>query len=143
MKPEHERLLLTVLARQQAHAETPRPPAWQGSSRDTHDELTAHGPHYAAGEWWGQIPEHQRMRYRRAIDDLERDGYLETWARWGRKLSNIKLTAEGEKAARRLLVGQQTTAHRDAAARRSRQQFAAIEDIGDIPPVAPAEEPGA
>ena len=39
------------------------------------------------------------MRLRRAINDLERGGLLTTWKRYGRHLSNIKLTELGEEIA--------------------------------------------
>jgi hypothetical protein len=95
MKTEHEAILIECYRRMQEHKETPRPPEWQWWNREPYDEVTTHGPEYGCGEWFGDVPEHQRMRYRRAIADLERGGLLITWCRWGRRLSHIKLTATG------------------------------------------------
>jgi len=99
MKTEHEAILVECYRRMQEHKRTPRPPEWRWWDREPYDEVTAHGPEYGCGEWFGDVPEHQRMRYRRAIADLERGGLLETWCRWGRRLSHIKLTATGREVA--------------------------------------------
>jgi hypothetical protein len=104
MKAEHKRILTECLQRMAEHAAAPRPGAWQTWSRETFDAETVHGPRYSSGEWFGPLKEHERMRYRRALADLERDGYLTTWCRWGRRLSHVKLTAEGERVARALLA---------------------------------------
>jgi hypothetical protein len=99
-KPEHVEILKECLRRMQEHAQTPRPPEWKWWERRPYDEITTHGPEYGCGEWFGNVPECQRMRYRRAIADLERGGLLVTWSRGGRRLSHIRLTPMGEKVAR-------------------------------------------
>lgn len=50
---------------------------------------------YSAGSWFGAIPEHQRQRYRRAIDLLARDGMLAAIREHGRRLSHLQLTDAG------------------------------------------------
>jgi hypothetical protein len=52
-------------------------------------------PRYAASNWFGSVAEYERMRFLRAIADLERGGLLETWKRCGRRLSNFKLSDAG------------------------------------------------
>ena len=99
MKPEHARILSECFRRTREHAATPRPPQWQHWKTGPHDEQTEFGPQYAAGEWIGDIPEHERQRLRRAIADLERGGLITTHRRWGRRLSHIQLTAEGASVA--------------------------------------------
>lgn len=105
MKPEHARLLLECSRRMCELASTPRPEDWQTWLVDEYDEQVEHGPRYGCGEWFGPHPEHQRMRYRRAIDELERGGLLITWRRWGRRLSNLRLTRKG-KALVTMLLGE-------------------------------------
>lgn len=95
MKTELEAILVECYRRMQEHTEMSRPPEWRWWDREPYDDITAHGPEYGCGAWFGDVPEHQRMRYRRAIADLERGGLLKTWCRWGRRLSHIKLTATG------------------------------------------------
>ena len=104
MKPEHKAILTECYRRMREHKQTPRPPKWRTWNRRPYDEVTAHGPEYGCGGWFGDVPEHQRMRYRRAIADLERGCLLVTWSRWGRRLSHIRLTPEGENVARELLA---------------------------------------
>ena len=83
MKPEQVRLLLECARRMQELANTPRPEDWQVWLVYEYDEQIEHGPRYGCGEWFGPVPEHQRMRYRRAIDELERGGLLVTWFGFG------------------------------------------------------------
>lgn len=97
MKNEHRQILMECHRRMQALAAGPRPPAWQRWDCERHDEQLENGPHYGCGQWFGDVPEHERQRLRRAIDDLERGGLLTTWSAYGRRLTSIKLTAEGER----------------------------------------------
>lgn len=108
MKPEHVAILTECLRRMREHAATPRPPAWQKWNTGPFDEQTEHGPEYAAGDWFGEVAEHERQRYRRALADLERGGLLVMHARWGRRLSHVRLTAEGIAVAEGLLAGTST-----------------------------------
>ena len=103
MKNEHEKILIECFVRMRVLEKTPRPPDWKVWECDEYDELQVHGPAYAVGAWFPGVPNHERMRYRRAIDDLERAGLLFAFKRWGRRLSNVKLTEAGEKIARKLL----------------------------------------
>jgi hypothetical protein len=52
-----------------------------------------------------------RMRYLRALANLEAAGLLVRYCRWGRKLSHIELTAEGMKASAKLNVQGTGTVH--------------------------------
>jgi len=103
VKPEHEAILVEALRRTSRHARARRPPVWQTWAREIFDAVSAHGPEYHPSRWFGLLHEHEVKRYRRAIADLEREGLLSTWARWGRRLSHLRLTSEGEKVARELL----------------------------------------
>ena len=103
MKPEHREVLIECLRRMREHAATPRPADWLVWSTERYDEQTEHGPKYGCGEWFGVTADHERMRLRRAIDDLELGGLLVTWRRWGRRLSHIKLTPQGEEIAQQLI----------------------------------------
>ena len=116
MKAEQEAMLTEALRRQRRHAHAPRPPAWRWWDREPFDDVTRHGPEYRCGGWFGEVPEHQRMRYRRAIADLEREGLLSTWARWGRRLSHLRLTPAGERLARELLAAARLERRRQRAA---------------------------
>jgi hypothetical protein len=97
MKHEAEQLLAECFRRQLAAGANPA------------------GVRYAAGDWFGQIAEHQRMRYRRAIDDLAAEGLLTVTRQFGRRLSHIKLTGAGEDAAAEIVVSQQLTKTDEAA----------------------------
>ena len=100
MKPEHLGVLVECYRRMRELADAPRPEGWQTWLVGDYDEQVEHGPKYACGGWFGPTPEHQRMRYRRAIDYLEQIGLLITWRRWGRRLSHIRLTKQGEVVAK-------------------------------------------
>ena len=102
MRLEHQAILIECLKRQEAHRASQRPPAWQAWSCDEWDAVTDEGPRYSGPEWFPGSPEFQRQRYRRAVHELARDGYLECFGTGGR-LYSIKLTAEGETAACQLL----------------------------------------
>jgi hypothetical protein len=102
MKPEHAQILVECRQRMDELSSTNRPPDWQVWATDEYDEQIEHGPRYGAGEWFGPLLDHERMRLRRAIDDLQRGGLLVTWRRYGRRLSNIKLTPKGREVAKQL-----------------------------------------
>jgi hypothetical protein len=115
MKPEVEAVLLACLAKQEANAKEKRPPAWRRIERGSFDETREHGPEYACGQWFGQVPEHQRLRYLRAVEEAERDGLLVTWCRHGRRLSHVKLTTGGLTVARELRASKRAEAGAEAA----------------------------
>jgi hypothetical protein len=94
--------LVECLKRQEAHARTSRPPKWQEWARSEHDATTKCGPLYGCGEWFGDVPEYMRQRYRRAIDELARKGLLEKFGT-DRRIQSIKLTPAGEALAKQLL----------------------------------------
>ena len=104
--PEQRMILVECLRRQREHRKTPPPPKWQIWDRRGRDEQTRHGPRYGSGEWFGEMPEYQRMRFRRAVDALEAAGLIRTWRACGKRLTNIKLTAAGKTAAEEILAGQ-------------------------------------
>jgi hypothetical protein len=115
VKPEHEMVLRECLRRQEALARAKRPPAWRRWEREPFDEQREHGPEYGCGEWFGPVEEYQRLRLLRAVRDLERGGLLMAWCRYGRRLSNIRLTAEGLKVARELRGRKRAVAEAAAA----------------------------
>jgi DNA-binding transcriptional regulator YhcF (GntR family) len=51
-------------------------------------------------------PDAIRMRYARALRDLEAAGLIQSWRKWGTKISHLKLTAAGERVASELLSEQ-------------------------------------
>jgi hypothetical protein len=116
MKPEVEAVLLTCLAKQEASAKVKRPPAWRRLARGSFDEEHAHGPQYAVTSWFGHVPEFQRLRYLRAVEEAERDGLLVTWCRHGRRLSRVKLTTGGLRVARELRSSKRAEAKAEARA---------------------------
>jgi hypothetical protein len=105
MGPEAEQILLETYRRMVEHRQTPRPPDWRSWDLDRYDEVTDHGPEYGSGEWFGVMPEHQRMRYRRAIGHLEENALLITYRRHGLRLSHIRLSDHGVETAKVLLHG--------------------------------------
>ena len=105
MKAEHLQLLSECYHRTRVIRDAPRPASWQTWAITEYDEQIKHGPRYGCGQWFGPRPDHQQKRLRRAINDLERGGLLTTWKRYGRRLSNIKLTELGEEIAVSLLRG--------------------------------------
>jgi hypothetical protein len=103
MNDEHQEILMRCHLRMQALKCAKRPPSWRALENRDLDEQLEHGPEYAAGNWFGEIHNHERQRLLRAVSDLENGGLLVTYRRWGRRLSHIRLTAEGEKIAKKLL----------------------------------------
>ncbi|MEO2044940.1 MAG: hypothetical protein ABGX16_00015 [Pirellulales bacterium] len=101
-KPEYAQILVECYHRTRQLAQTEQPPAWMTWLVDEREEQIEHGPRYGCGEWFGPVHEFERMRLRRAIDDLERGGLIVTWRRRGRRLSNIELTKSGVKFAKQL-----------------------------------------
>jgi hypothetical protein len=65
-------------------------------------EQVEHGPTFSIPDWFNTTADHLRMRYLRAVADLEGTGLLVRYYRWGRKLTHIELTAAGLKAAAEL-----------------------------------------
>jgi hypothetical protein len=103
MNDEHEQILMECWRQMDVHAKSERPPEWKSLDNQDYDETTKFGPAYAAGEWFGEIKNHTRQRLLRAISDLESGGLLVIHRKWGRRLSNIRLTPAGQKIAEELL----------------------------------------
>jgi hypothetical protein len=117
MKAEVERVLLVALQKQEALAREKRPPRWRPFSTEMYEEGRAHGPEYKCSTWFGEVPEHERLRLLRGVEALEREGLLVTWRRFGRRLSRVKLTAQGLKVARGLRAQKRAAGKARAAAK--------------------------
>src|SRR5262249_25878155 len=79
--------------------ETAEPEWWE---RGAWLEQVEHGRALSIPDWFDTDADFMRMRYLRAVADLEAAGLLVRFCRWGRKLSHIELMAEGMKAAAEL-----------------------------------------
>jgi hypothetical protein len=99
MRDEHREVLVECLRREQELRETKAPPKWQTWAYDEHVEQLKYGPHFSSAAWFQTDLPHEQRRYLRAVRDLERAGLVETWSRWGRRLTGLKLTAEGRRLA--------------------------------------------
>ncbi len=65
------------------------------------------GPEFSIVRWFPEAgPDAVRMRYARALRDLEAAGLVQPWRKWGTKISHLKLTADGERIASELLAEQ-------------------------------------
>ena len=106
MNAEQRAVTLECLRRQRA-IEQFEPPEneWRWWVLDEIKTEREHGPRYACGDWFTYETQRQRMRYRRAIETLERGGILKCWKQHGRKLSHLQLTPAGMKHAERLEKG--------------------------------------
>ena len=113
MNREHERILVECLRRTEENAAW-EPPAWRQWDVLERLDQVEHGPRYGCGAWFGPVTEAQRMRYRRALDDLACDGLL-TLVRTGPRLTHVKLTEDGMHVAREL-AGRQPAAQDDLGA---------------------------
>ncbi len=104
-RPEYREVLTELFSRTRALRDTPPPAPWQTWLRPEWDEQLEHGPRYSSGDWFGvsESEPHLQMRYRRAIQQLEKAKLLVVWRKFGRRLSHIKLTPAGLAAAVRLL----------------------------------------
>jgi len=98
MKPTEKKILRKCLELQQLNAES-KPEPWRTWSLDNWHEIQEHGPTYRISEWFGELPERDRVHYRRTIKALEKQGLLKTWRRWGDRMTNVKLTEAGETIA--------------------------------------------
>ncbi|MBM3996309.1 MAG: hypothetical protein FJ303_19475 [Planctomycetes bacterium] len=94
-KPEHAEIL-TECRRRMIALETAEPEWWEQADWL---EQVEHGPTFSIPEWFGTNADYMRMRYLRALADLEAAGLLIRFCRYGRKLTHVELTAEGMKAA--------------------------------------------
>jgi hypothetical protein len=105
IKSEHEEILAECEIRMTQLAKQKPPPEWR--YWEVEDFLTQRefGPKYGCGAWFGPMSERRRMRYRRAIGDLERDRLLKIWREFS-KLTSLKLTRKGRKMAKELLSTQ-------------------------------------
>lgn len=82
-----------------------RQEAWRSYQLREWQQQMDHGPTYQVSEWFGAMPERDRVHYRRSIRALESRGLLTVWCRWGQRMTNIKLTDAGELEAKRLTDG--------------------------------------
>lgn len=95
-----ERMILAECARRMDEVEATPKPRNRWDAKDL-EERKAIGPEYRPSEWFGDggsVPERHRSRLLKAIWSLAASGLLTTTSRGGR-LTNIKLTDEGRKAA--------------------------------------------
>jgi len=77
------------------------PEKWEAFWHQEWLDKMKHGPPYKIGDWFGPLPERDRVRYRRCVQALERQGLLTTWRRWGDRITNVKLTTAGKDFAER------------------------------------------
>lgn len=98
--PEHAAVLLEC-RRRMRDLETADPPWW---GRAEWLEQAEHGPFFSVPDWFDTNADHMRMRYLRAIADLDAAGLLVRYCRWGRKLTSIRLTDEWMKLAGELEI---------------------------------------
>ena len=99
---EHKEILTECENRMTQLTKQKQPPDWRCWEVEDYLTQREYGPKYGCGAWFGPMPERRRMRYRRAIDDLERDGLLKIWREFS-KLTSLKLTRKGRKMAKKLL----------------------------------------
>jgi hypothetical protein len=107
--PEHADILLECRRRTLALETDPEPPAWKTWEVDDWLEQAEHGPFFSIPSWFDTTADYMRMRYLRAIGDLEGAGLLVTYRRWGRKLTAFRLTDAGMKLAGELEVKAEVT----------------------------------
>ena len=100
MKSESNDLLCECLRREEAHKNAPPPAPWIAFDVEQHRMETEHGPRYGCGTWFGHQSEGKRLKYRRAIDELAKLGFIVIYGE--SRLERIKLTAEGETVAKAL-----------------------------------------
>ncbi len=96
-RPEYRQLLNELYIRTRVLQTSPPPPAWQTWLRSEWDEQLEHGPRYSSGDWFGvtEVRASFTDAFRRAIQQLADAKLLVIWRRFGRRLTNIKLTPAG------------------------------------------------
>lgn len=77
-----------------------------GWERHRYELEVEFGPEFSIVRWFDAGPDAVRMRYARALRDLEAAGLVQSWRKWGTKISHLKLTADGERVASELLTEQ-------------------------------------
>ena len=102
MTPEKTAILTRCFELTKA-LETSEPHPWEVWEHREWELESENGPRYLIGRWFGPLDERRRMRYRRAVDSLERDGLVKTHREWGVRLTHLALTEAGEAIARELL----------------------------------------
>ena len=102
MKPEEQDLLIRCLELTNEFATYEKPAEWQTWVYDDWLAEATHGPRYLISAWFGPLRERDRVRYRRAIDNLEADGLMVTHRQWGTRLTHVKLTEAGKALAAQL-----------------------------------------
>ena len=93
-------LLLAILTRLEAESAATRgPPKWQWWLREEHDEARAHGPAWSAVTALAD-GDAERVRLGRVRNQLEEAGQVVCLRhRYSARVSRVRLTAEGKKAA--------------------------------------------
>ncbi len=105
MRDEERAVLVECLRRQREIAARAEPPARDRWGRREWEELREYGPSYRPAEWFGDgspIPEKYRTRFLRAVHALAAAGLVRRTGVGGR-LTNVKLTPEGERVAGELV----------------------------------------
>jgi hypothetical protein len=144
----HRQLLVETFLRELLVAKLPPQvpgPTWDGLAELDRLEQLEHGARYSAGEWFGDIPNHRRQAALRCIRELEAAGLLSTWARWGKRLSHLRLTPAGRVlaqawAAERLEGPEAAAAWEAAQAAETRTTSVVGRDIDPVPDLNPATE---
>jgi hypothetical protein len=99
---EESAVLLELHARTLEFRNLPPVKPWQWWEQSERDDLAANGMRYAANDWFGPgLLERERVRYLRAIQRLAAVGLL-TIVKTGPRMTHLRITDEGEKAAKEL-----------------------------------------
>ncbi len=101
MNHQQTKILKKCYELEQSFSES-EPEKWETWLLRDWQEQVEHGPTYKVGEWFGPLPERDRVGYRRCIKKLEEQGLLTTWRRWGDRMTNVKLTEAGRAEIERL-----------------------------------------
>lgn len=96
-----QRLLLETLARTEALETVEQPPRWAWWKWEPLEQQREHGPRFSGPSWFGSPAAKDRMRFLRALRELERAGLVQLHRPWGR-LVNVKLTDEGIQVSKQL-----------------------------------------
>lgn len=102
MDPASVMVLVECRLREMIIEETPAEDLQTEAAQDDWLEQSIHGPHYNTRRWFGATSPTIGRRYLRAIGRLEVGGWLTTFRRSGRRLTNIKLTNAGTEFTEKL-----------------------------------------
>jgi hypothetical protein len=101
MNREHVRLLVRCLELTLELAAN-EPPEWATWDYRPWREQRDFGPRYRIAGWFGPQRERDRVKFRRALDDLEDAGLVVLNRVEGIRLTNVALTAAGRQRAEQL-----------------------------------------